>query len=202
METSPVHALGKHLAVLVSAAGAGIDGLVRRNVKSSIAQSSTSSLKPLHRPTNRKKRSLEKGNGIPEGRVLCVEYTRGAQRTYHSSSPSPSPSSTDIDLKQSQNSEFIISDEHVTHRRRLREAFADYLLPQGFPDSVAPQYAKYMTWRGVQYFFGGAMSVFTTRSLLRAVGVANKHSGEAAAAINWVVKDGAGRLGRFLFARW
>ena len=46
------------------------------------------------------------------------------------------------------------------------------------------------------------MSVFTTRSLLRAVGVANKHSGEAAAAINWVVKDGAGRVGRFLFARW
>jgi hypothetical protein len=26
--------------------------------------------------------------------------------------------------------------------------------------------------------------------------------GEAAAAINWVLKDGAGRLGRFLFARW
>lgn len=48
----------------------------------------------------------------------------------------------------------------------------------------------------------GAMSVFTTRSLLGALGVANKNSGEAAAAINWVVKDGAGRLGRFLFARW
>lgn len=26
--------------------------------------------------------------------------------------------------------------------------------------------------------------------------------GESAAAINWVLKDGAGRLGRFLFARW
>lgn len=46
------------------------------------------------------------------------------------------------------------------------------------------------------------MSVFTTKSLLGALGVANRHSGEAAAAINWVVKDGAGRLGRFLFARW
>lgn len=48
----------------------------------------------------------------------------------------------------------------------------------------------------------GAMSVFTTRSLLSSLGVANKRSSEAAAAINWVVKDGAGRLGRFLFARW
>ena len=46
------------------------------------------------------------------------------------------------------------------------------------------------------------MSVYTTRSLLAALGVANRHSGEAAAAINWVLKDGAGRLGRFLFAKW
>lgn len=32
--------------------------------------------------------------------------------------------------------------------------------------------------------------------------MAGRNSGETAAAINWVVKDGAGRLGRFLFARW
>lgn len=49
-------------------------------------------------------------------------------------------------------------------------------VPQGFPDSVAPQYAQYMGWRGVQYFFGGAMSVFTTKSLLGALGVAGRHS--------------------------
>ncbi|EFN54059.1 hypothetical protein CHLNCDRAFT_8919, partial [Chlorella variabilis] len=86
--------------------------------------------------------------------------------------------------------------------QRLGDLLADYLLPQDFPHSVAPQYSDYMRARSVQYFFGGAMSVFTTRSLLASLGVANKHSSEAAAAINWVVKDGAGRLGRFLFARW
>lgn len=48
----------------------------------------------------------------------------------------------------------------------------------------------------------GAMSVYTTKSLLASLGVSNRRSGEAAAAINWVLKDGAGRLGRFLFARW
>ena len=48
----------------------------------------------------------------------------------------------------------------------------------------------------------GAMSVFTTKSLLSSLGVSNKRSSEGAAAINWVLKDGAGRLGRFLFARW
>ncbi|KAI8464617.1 MAG: vitamin B6 photo-protection and homoeostasis-domain-containing protein [Monoraphidium minutum] len=94
----------------------------------------------------------------------------------------------------------MVEDEQ-THQGRLKEIVRSYLLPQGFPDSVAPQYARYMGWRGVQYFFGGAMSVFTTKCLLGALGV-GRHSGEAAAAINWVLKDGAGRLGRFLFARW
>lgn len=49
-----------------------------------------------------------------------------------------------------------------------------------------------MTWRGVQYFFGGAIAVYTTKSLLGALGVGGKYTGEAAAAINWVLKDGAG----------
>lgn len=116
-----------------------------------------------------------------------------------------------------------------------------------------------MGWRGVQYFFGGALSLFTTKALLTSVGI-KRGAGASAAAINWVVKvvfhalllplwmcacpcsylcghqepvrvlivgsracshvswfftesnrtrglvnymqDGAGRLGRFLFARW
>lgn len=90
----------------------------------------------------------------------------------------------------------------MTGLTRAKQEFRNYILPQGFPDSVAPQYATYMTWRGIQYFFGGAISVYTTRSLLGALGVAGRRSGEAAAAIHWVLKDGAGRLGRFLFARW
>ncbi|CAI5500096.1 unnamed protein product [Closterium sp. Naga37s-1] len=56
-----------------------------------------------------------------------------------------------------------------------------------------------------QYFFGGAMGVFTTRSLLHALGVSRGAGGGGAAAsalaVNWVLKDGAGRLGKMLFAR-
>jgi uncharacterized protein GlcG (DUF336 family) len=67
-------------------------------------------------------------------------------------------------------------DEPQTHQGRFINLVKSYLLPQGFPDSVAPQYASYMGWRGVQYFFGGAISVFTTQSLLGALGVAGKRS--------------------------
>jgi hypothetical protein len=37
-----------------------------------------------------------------------------------------------------------------------------------------------MGWRGVQYFFGGAMSVFTTKCLLGALGVGGRHAVRAA----------------------
>jgi hypothetical protein len=63
-----------------------------------------------------------------------------------------------------------------TYQGRMLALVRSYLLPQGFPDSVAPQYATYMGWRGVQYFFGGAMSVFTTKCLLSSLGVAGRHS--------------------------
>ena len=125
------------------------------------------------------------------------------------------------------------------------------LLPHGFPDSVDPQFAPYMSWRAAQvsspplpwalspccsspptlmqrqawladvarshstvasvnslsihlaqYFFGGAMGVLSTRSLLGALGISSRRTGEASAAINWVVKDGVGKLSRLLFARW
>lgn len=67
-------------------------------------------------------------------------------------------------------------DDPQTHQGRMLALVRSYLLPQGFPDSVAPQYASYMGWRGVQYFFGGAMSVFTTKCLLTSLGVAGRHS--------------------------
>ncbi|THU61655.1 hypothetical protein C4D60_Mb07t25610 [Musa balbisiana] len=76
-----------------------------------------------------------------------------------------------------------------------------YVVPEGFPDSVAPSYVPYMTWRALKYFFGGAMGVFTTRTLLSSVGVSKNRATSGAVAINWILKDGAGRVGKMLFAR-
>ncbi|KAH9550366.1 hypothetical protein CY35_10G068100 [Sphagnum magellanicum] len=75
------------------------------------------------------------------------------------------------------------------------------MLPEGYPESVAPAYTPYMQWRAAQYFFGGAMAVFTTRSLLHALGVSRRGATSSAVAVNWVIKDGAGRIGKMVFAR-
>ncbi|PWZ09352.1 Protein root UVB sensitive 6 [Zea mays] len=76
-----------------------------------------------------------------------------------------------------------------------------YVVPEGFPDSVTPSYVPYMNWRALKHFFGGAMGVFTTRTLLGSVGVSQSKVIPGAIAINWILKDGAGRVGKMLFAR-
>ena len=54
------------------------------------------------------------------------------------------------------------------------------LLPQGYPHTVAPNYLQYTRMRGLQYFFGGAIGVFSTRSLLSALGVTGRSKGRYA----------------------
>ncbi|KAL1200825.1 Protein root UVB sensitive 6 [Cardamine amara subsp. amara] len=76
-----------------------------------------------------------------------------------------------------------------------------YVVPEGFPGSVNESYVPYMTWRALKHFFGGAMGVFTTQTLLNSVGASRNSSASAAVAINWILKDGAGRVGKMLFAR-
>ncbi|EYU35039.1 hypothetical protein MIMGU_mgv1a003370mg [Erythranthe guttata] len=76
-----------------------------------------------------------------------------------------------------------------------------YVVPEGFPDSVTPSYVPYMKWRALKHFFGGAMGVFTTQTLLSSLGVSRNNVMPGAVAINWILKDGAGRVGKMLFAR-
>ncbi|KAF7842832.1 protein root UVB sensitive 6-like [Senna tora] len=76
-----------------------------------------------------------------------------------------------------------------------------YVVPEGFPGTVTPSYVPYMTWRALKHFFGGAMGVFTTQTLLNSVGVSRNTATSGAVAINWILKDGAGRVGKMLFAR-
>ncbi|XP_059648320.1 protein root UVB sensitive 6-like [Cornus florida] len=83
----------------------------------------------------------------------------------------------------------------------LMSFIRSYVVPEGFPDSVSPSYVPYMTWRALKHFFGGAMGVFTTQTLLSSVGVSRNTATQGAVAVNWILKDGAGRVGKMLFSR-
>ncbi|XP_031490918.1 protein root UVB sensitive 6 [Nymphaea colorata] len=129
----------------------------------------------------------------PEARVICSEELDGRRWNYvveADPSGSFSRSMHAVALQTPKNP----FDELISFIR-------SYVVPEGFPDSVSPSYVPYMKWRALKHFFGGAMGVFTTRSLLHSVGMSGNGAASAAVAVNWVLKDGAGRLGKMLFSR-
>lgn len=97
---------------------------------------------PLPLPRNALTTSSSSARPPEEDGSLCVEVSgSGLRRVYR-----PRGTATQG---------FQMEEERQTHSGRLRALAQSYLLPQGFPDSVAPQYSSYMFWRGVQYLFGG-----------------------------------------------
>jgi len=119
--------------------------------------------------------------------VLAVEQIRYGQREYRI------------------NSAGHLEVAEVRTRRawglKAADRFSRMFLPDGYPDSVGPDYAEYTKWRGRAFFFGGMVGVFSTQSLLLAVGVGRPSAAPIAAALQWVIRDGLGRAGRMLFSQ-
>ena len=77
-------------------------------------------------------------------------------------------------------------------RDQLRRACVDAFVPKG----VSQDYWSYAKWRFVQRIFSSILNVYSTECMLRAVGVGAQRSLPAAAAFNWLLKDGIGKLGK------
>eukprot|EP00976_Prorocentrum_cordatum_P009264 184788-Prorocentrum_minimum.AAC.1 len=79
---------------------------------------------------------------------------------------------------------------------------ADEAWDSFFPDpkGVTPEYYLYCKWRFLQRIASSALSVMATQQMLMAVGLGAQRSLPTAAAINWVLKDGLGRIGKLSVA--
>ncbi|XP_076997253.1 RUS family member 1 [Tamandua tetradactyla] len=75
-------------------------------------------------------------------------------------------------------------------------------LPQGFPDSVSPDYLPYQLWDSVQAFASSLSGSLATQAVLLGIGVGNAKASVSAATATWLVKDSTGMLGRIGFAWW
>ncbi|XP_078181827.1 protein root UVB sensitive 6-like [Carex rostrata] len=135
----------------------------------------------------------EKGLDLDFGSVLCWEEVNGRRCRYVVDSEKNARGARSVKLVSTDNPPPPI-EEVVSFIR-------SFVVPEGFPDSVTPSFVPYMSWRALKHFFGGAMGVLTTQTLLRSVGVCQNRSASGAVAINWILKDGAGRLGKMIFAR-
>ncbi|XP_016502003.2 protein root UVB sensitive 4 [Nicotiana tabacum] len=67
------------------------------------------------------------------------------------------------------------------------------------PRKVSSNYLEYVKWKFVHRVSSSALQVFATQAMLRAIGIGNSRSFQSAAALNWVLKDGLGRLSRCIY---
>ncbi|ONI32183.1 hypothetical protein PRUPE_1G352800 [Prunus persica] len=75
------------------------------------------------------------------------------------------------------------------------------MLPEGYPHCVTSDYLDYSLWRGVQGVASQISGVLATQALLYAVGL-GKGAIPAAAAVNWVLKDGIGYLSKIMLSKY
>ncbi|KAK7376405.1 hypothetical protein VNO78_34691 [Psophocarpus tetragonolobus] len=174
--------------------GIGIGSNMKQSAKSS--SSMTASQDILVRETLRMSANLASTPLLqaPPVTIICCEEIDGRRWKY--------VAETDVCGQFKKNSFRPLSLQ--TPQAPLDELLAfvrSYVVPEGFPLSVTPSYVPYMSWRALKHFFGGAMGVFTTQTLLSSVGVSRNRATPGAVAINWILKDGAGRVGKMLFAR-
>jgi hypothetical protein len=81
-------------------------------------------------------------------------------------------------------------------KRNLKDAF----LPQGYPLSVSRDYYDYQKWDTLQAFCSAITGTLATHAVLKGAGVGDSAASAIAATVTWMLKDGAGMIGRILFA--
>jgi hypothetical protein len=78
----------------------------------------------------------------------------------------------------------------------LREAALRAFMPVNYPHSVPADYWDFTKWQFVQGTCSSMSGVLATQAMLLSVGVSPHSAAGSAAAINWVLKDGLGMVGR------
>ncbi|KAL5112397.1 RUS family member 1 [Taenia crassiceps] len=75
-------------------------------------------------------------------------------------------------------------------------------LPEGYPNSVSKDYLEYQIWDTIQAIASSIISALAGQAVLIGVGVGDSNASILAASLTWIFKDGAGMVGRIVFAGW
>ncbi|KAJ1429353.1 Root UVB sensitive family [Sesbania bispinosa] len=79
--------------------------------------------------------------------------------------------------------------------RALGSVVRDFFIPR----QVKGNYMDYVKWKLLHRVFSSALQVLATQAMFTAIGVGYSSSLPSAAALNWVLKDGLGRLSRCIY---
>ncbi|XP_059661614.1 protein root UVB sensitive 4-like isoform X1 [Cornus florida] len=71
--------------------------------------------------------------------------------------------------------------------------------PISLQREISGNYLEYVKWKFFHRVFSSALQVLATQALFQAIGIGYSRSLPSAAALNWVLKDGLGRLSRCIY---
>lgn len=83
--------------------------------------------------------------------------------------------------------------------RSLRSIETTFL-PAGYPQSVTPDYLTYQVYDTLQALCSTITGTLATRAVLKGVGVGDATATAMSGTVSWLLRDGAGMIGRILFA--
>ena len=106
------------------------------------------------------------------------------------------------DLSLNKNGAFSFDPLHLGRKKRAFLRQIDNIRDSFFPQksSVTSDYWDYAKYRFTQRIASSCMTILATQQMLAAIGLGASRSIPAAAALNWVLKDGLGRLGKLSVA--
>ncbi|XP_068660051.1 protein root UVB sensitive 4 isoform X2 [Aristolochia californica] len=67
------------------------------------------------------------------------------------------------------------------------------------PQQVQGNYMGYLKWKFLHRVFSSTLQVLATQAMFRAIGFGSHQTLSSAAALNWVLKDGLGRVSRCIY---
>ncbi|CAD5217062.1 unnamed protein product [Bursaphelenchus xylophilus] len=85
-------------------------------------------------------------------------------------------------------------------RSNYKTLLHEIFLPSGYPSSVTDDYLAYQFWDTVQAMASSLTGVLSTAAILKGAGVGDQSATVLSAALSWILKDGAGMIGRIIFA--
>ncbi|CAL1544581.1 unnamed protein product [Lymnaea stagnalis] len=124
--------------------------------------------------------------GVEPGRLVCQERYGSTEKKH------------DYFLKDEDG--ILKKIDSSARHSSLSHLFSSIFLPQGYPDSVSSDYLTYQIWDTIQAFASSITGTLAAHAVLKGVGVGDGTATVMGATITWLLKDGAGMLGRILFA--
>ncbi|CAG8742580.1 19395_t:CDS:2, partial [Racocetra persica] len=101
-------------------------------------------------------------------------------------------SSTGVPEEKSKVSSFVGS---------IKQSLSAMFLPVGYPETVHECYAKFHIWLALETFIGSSTGVLCSQAMLSSLGLGHAEAAAGAVAIQWVLKDGFGEIGKLFFIK-